>query len=53
MSNLLIFYLYLDKGDYKTFGTVVFSNKTNLALEVVEKQLRIAVISTEFFYPEA
>lgn len=51
MKNLLISYLYRDEGNYKSFGTVVFANKTNVAPEVVEKQLRAMTISTEFFYP--
>ncbi|MCC6411488.1 MAG: hypothetical protein IT270_07500 [Saprospiraceae bacterium] len=51
MPNILISYLYRDEGNYKSFGMVVFSNKTNLASEVVGKQLRTAMISTEFFDP--
>jgi hypothetical protein len=50
--NILIEYLYRDAGNNKIWGDVVFSNRMNLDISVLECELRNALIDGEFFITE-
>jgi hypothetical protein len=47
--NILFEYLYRDAGNNKKFGEVVFHNKGNIDLSVLNEKLRNALIDGEFF----
>ena len=42
-SNVKLTYLYRDSGNYKAWGEVVFSNPSNLSVDVIELRLRKAL----------
>ena len=44
-------YLYRDAGNYKTFGSVIFSNPSNLSIIEIETKIKSKLISSEFFDP--
>lgn len=53
MSEVIRFnYLYRDSGNYKKFGCKRFSNPDQLSLEVIEYNIRLYLISHEFFTPD-
>lgn len=45
-------YLYRDSGNYKKYGSKLFSNPEQLTLEEITVRLREKLIYQEFFYPE-
>jgi hypothetical protein len=47
--NIRFNYLYRDGGNYKQYGSVVFSNPHHRALREVEQSIRSALIDGEFF----
>lgn len=51
-NNIQFNYLHRDDGNYKLFGSMVFSNVNNLTLEEIEKATREKLIDGEFFYPK-
>lgn len=52
MPNILLSYLYRDEGNYKSFGSVAFSNRTGLSAETVKDQLLSFLINDVYFYPK-
>lgn len=48
-QNLKINYLYRDAGNYKHYGSVIFTNKGNLDMLYMENLLRSKLISGEYF----
>ncbi len=50
--NLKLNYRYRDAGNYKQFGSVVFSNSSNLSLNKATKLIHEKLISSEFFVPK-
>ena len=47
--NVSFEYLYRDAGNFKNWGEVIFSNKSNYDTSYLEKQVRTALIDKEFF----
>ncbi|OFX62415.1 MAG: hypothetical protein A2066_10050 [Bacteroidetes bacterium GWB2_41_8] len=45
-------YLYRDSGNWKKFGSKLFSNPENLSLSEIEQKIRQNLIDQEFFYPD-
>ncbi len=45
-------YLYRDAGNYKLFGSKVFSNTSNLDLEVIRREIETKLIDGLYFVPE-
>jgi len=52
MPNIQLSYLYRDFGNYKNFGSVVFTNLTNELLEDIEHRLKKYLIDCCWFYAE-
>jgi hypothetical protein len=53
MSNFIRFnYLYRDSGNYKKFGSKLFTNPDHLTNDVIEYNIQLHLISHEFFYPD-
>lgn len=50
--NIKFNYLYRDRGNYKVFGSVVFSNPKQLNSKEIETALRKVLIDSEFFNPD-
>jgi hypothetical protein len=50
-SNIKFNYLYRDCGNYKVWGSEVFSNPDLLPLKSVEDKIRKSLIDGEFFNP--
>jgi len=51
--NIRFNYQYRDAGNYKKYGSVVFSNPNQLSVEVILEQLKDALIDQEYFIPQA
>lgn len=53
MSEVIRFnYLYRDSGNYKKFGSQIFSNPDQFTIEEIEQKIRQNLIDQEYFYPE-
>ena len=53
MSEVIRFnYLHRDSGNWKKFGSKLFSNPEQLTIEDVEQRIRQNLIDREYFYPE-
>jgi len=53
MSEVIRFnYLHRDSGNWKKFGSKLFSNPEQLTIEEVEQRIRQNLIDREYFYPE-
>lgn len=50
--NLKLNYRYRDAGNYKQFGSVIFSNENRLSIEEATQLIREKLISEEFFVPK-
>jgi len=50
--NIKFNYLYRDAGNYKLFGSLVFSNHDSLSLEYIELTIRENLIEGDYFVPE-
>jgi hypothetical protein len=48
-KNIRFSYLYRDAGNYKTRGSVVFSNPDSLSLDSIEKSLKSAFLQDGLF----
>jgi len=48
--NVQVNYLYRDGANYKQFGNVVFSNKTEIPITEIERSIKTALISEQYFY---
>lgn len=52
MSEVIQFnYLHRDSGNWKKFGSKLFSNPGQLTLEEIEQKIRTNLIDQEYFYP--
>ena len=51
-QNVVFRYIYRDAGNYKQFGSVVFSNPNNLTIDELTKAIRAKLTDGEFFCPE-
>lgn len=49
-KNILFNYLYRDGSNYKDYGSIIFSNLNNIALNRVEAIVRENLIDGEYFY---
>ena len=52
MGQLQLSYLYGDASNYKLFGTKVFSNDTEVPLELIRIQIERKLIDGLYFVPE-
>lgn len=50
--NILIEYLYRDAGNNKIWGEVIFSNKINFDVSILEANIKNGLIDGEFFVAE-
>ncbi|MBL7871256.1 MAG: hypothetical protein JNM78_06580 [Cyclobacteriaceae bacterium] len=50
-SNIKFNYLYRDGGNYKVWGSEVFSNPDMIQLNYAEEKIRKSLIDGEFFDP--
>ena len=50
--NVCFNYLYRDAGNFKKWGAVIFTNKTDMELNLLELQIRNILIDGEFFIAE-
>jgi hypothetical protein len=50
-NNIKLNYLYRDSGNYKIYGTEIFSNPEHIKVEEIERKVRDALIDSEFFDP--
>lgn len=50
--NLKLNYRYRDAGNYKQFGSVIFSNSSKLSIDEATKLMHEKLISGELFIPE-
>jgi hypothetical protein len=48
-NNLKFNYLYRDAGNYKEWGSVVFSNPKQIDIKQIENQIKEKLIETDFF----
>lgn len=47
--NIEFFYLYRDAGNFKNFGTVVFTNKNQISLEKLNEMIKQKLIDEMYF----
>lgn len=52
MPNIKFNYLYRDGGNYKNFGSIVFSNPLNIELLALEELIRSKLTSHHWFYAD-
>lgn len=53
MSEVIQFnYLHRDSGNWKKFGSKIFSNPEQLTIEEIEQGIRQSLIDRQYFYPE-
>lgn len=50
--NLKLNYRYRDAGNYKQFGSVIFSNSNKVTIDEATKLLQEKLISSDFFVPK-
>jgi hypothetical protein len=50
--NVRLCYTYRDAGNYKQFGSVIFSNPNGLTIDKRTNAVKEKLISGEFFCPE-
>jgi len=51
-NNIKFNYFYRDGGNYKVWGSEIFSNPDSLLLNEVEERIRKSLIDGEFFDPK-
>lgn len=51
-QNIRFNYRYRDDGNYKTFGSVIFSNPNGLQPDNIKAKIISSLISEEFFVPK-
>lgn len=51
-NNVKLNYLYRDSGNYKSFGSAVFSNPDRDDIDLVESIIRDKLIDNQYFYPD-
>ena len=51
-NNIVINYLYRDAGNYKLYGSKVFSNSANLSLDTIRQNIENKLIDGLYFVPE-
>jgi len=47
-TNIQFHYLYRDAGNYKNFGSIIFSNPEFISIETLKEQIRSVLIDGEF-----
>lgn len=53
MSDVIRFsYLHRDSGNWKKFGSKLFSNPEQLTIEEITQKIRENLIDQEYFYPD-
>ncbi|WP_116790243.1 hypothetical protein [Flavobacterium psychrotrophum] len=52
MQAITLNYLYRDSSNYKNFGSVNFSNPTNISIEEIETAIQSNLIDGEYFVAE-
>jgi hypothetical protein len=53
MSEVIRFnYLHRDSGNWKKFGSKIFSNPEQLTIEEIEQGIQQNLIDSQYFYPE-
>lgn len=52
MPNIKFAYLYRDSGNYKNFGSIVFSNADNINLTELQMLIQSKLIDGTWFYAE-
>jgi len=53
MSEVIRFnYLHRDSGNWKKFGSKLFSNPERFTIDEIEQQIRQNLIDQEYFYPD-
>jgi len=50
--NIKFNYLYRDAGNYKLFGSVIFTNIGSKSIQSIELAIRANLIDNEYFIPE-
>ena len=50
--NIRLNYLYRDAGNFKNWSEVIFTNKNNIELKLLEQKVRKILIDGEFFIAE-
>lgn len=50
--NVKFEYLYRDASNYKNWGDVIFSNKSEMKIEDIEVQIKNNLIDNQFFIAE-
>ncbi|MGN6396204.1 MAG: hypothetical protein ACTHMI_11605 [Mucilaginibacter sp.] len=50
MSNIKFNYLYRDSGNFKQYGSVLFSNSTDIELSQIESLIRSKLIDGTWLY---
>ena len=45
-------YLYRDSGNYKKFGSKLFSNPERIPIKDIEQKIRQNLIDQQYFYPD-
>lgn len=50
--NIRFCYMYRDAGNYKQFGSVIFSNPSGLSIDKSTDAIKKKLIDDQFFYPE-
>ncbi len=50
MTNIRLYYLHRDQGNWKDYLDVVLSNPENLPLEVIEREVRKCLIDGDYMY---
>lgn len=50
MPNIKFHYLYRDGGNYKQYGSIIFSNPTGLNIDELMLLLKQKLIDEQFFY---
>jgi hypothetical protein len=53
MQNIRFHYKYRDAANYKEYGSVIFSNTTQISIAVIQELLKEALIDQEYFVPVA
>ena len=51
-SGIKLHYLQRDEGNYKEFGSEIFTNRNQLKVADIENRFKSKLIDSAFFYPD-
>lgn len=51
-SGIKLHYLHRDEGNYKEFGSEIFTNKSQLRIAELEIRFKSKIIDSTYFYPD-